>query len=155
MEKVLHCDIENYVMPILPETNAANDYGNYKGSAANHQYVIQNVIDFDQLTDIRYLSDLLQQNFHVKFDANQCTLVKDYAELQLKIDLEDDTTQSMQDILEPITDSMLEKNPWFWAYAVFKFEHNNKLTGGHRLWSVNEFKVPQTRLDLLQYQYRD
>ena len=46
MEKVLHCDIENYVMPILPETNAANDYGNYKGSAANHQYVIQNVIDF-------------------------------------------------------------------------------------------------------------
>jgi hypothetical protein len=25
--------------------NAANDYGDYKGSAANHQYVIQNVID--------------------------------------------------------------------------------------------------------------
>ena len=45
MEKVLFCDIENYVMPMLPETNAANDYGNYKGSAANHQYVIQNVID--------------------------------------------------------------------------------------------------------------
>jgi UDP-N-acetyl-2-amino-2-deoxyglucuronate dehydrogenase len=45
MDKVLHCDIENYVMPVLPETNAANDYGNYKGSAANHQYVIQNVID--------------------------------------------------------------------------------------------------------------
>jgi hypothetical protein len=45
MEKVLLCDIENYVMPMLPETNAANDYGNYKGSAANHQYVIQNVID--------------------------------------------------------------------------------------------------------------
>lgn len=45
MDKVLHCDIENYVMPVLPETNAANDYVNYKGSAANHQYVIQNVID--------------------------------------------------------------------------------------------------------------
>jgi predicted dehydrogenase len=45
MEQVLHCDIENYTMPILPQTNAANDYGNYKGSAANHQYVIQNVID--------------------------------------------------------------------------------------------------------------
>jgi hypothetical protein len=45
MDKVVHCDIENYVMPMLPETNAANDYGNYKGSAANHQYVIQNVID--------------------------------------------------------------------------------------------------------------
>lgn len=45
MDKVLHCDIDNYVMPELPETNAANDYGNYKGSAANHQYVIQNVID--------------------------------------------------------------------------------------------------------------
>ena len=45
MDKVLYCDIENYVMPLLPETNAANDYGDYKGSAANHQYVIQNVID--------------------------------------------------------------------------------------------------------------
>ena len=45
MDKVLHCDIENYIMPVLSKTNAANDYGNYKGSAANHQYVIQNVVD--------------------------------------------------------------------------------------------------------------
>jgi UDP-N-acetyl-2-amino-2-deoxyglucuronate dehydrogenase len=32
-------------MPELRPTNPANDYGPYKGSAANHQYVIQNVVD--------------------------------------------------------------------------------------------------------------
>ncbi len=51
MDKVLHCEIENYTMPDLPLTNAANDYGNYKGSAANHRYVIQNIIDVMQGKD--------------------------------------------------------------------------------------------------------
>jgi predicted dehydrogenase len=45
MEKVLHCHIQNYTMPELPPSNPPNDYGAYKGSAANHHSVIQNVID--------------------------------------------------------------------------------------------------------------
>jgi hypothetical protein len=32
-------------MPVLAEGNPANDYGHYKGSAANHVYIIQNVVD--------------------------------------------------------------------------------------------------------------
>ena len=32
-------------MPVLAASNPANDYGPYKGSAANHNYVISNVID--------------------------------------------------------------------------------------------------------------
>ena len=32
-------------MPTLETTNPGNDYGAYKGSAQNHHYVIQNVID--------------------------------------------------------------------------------------------------------------
>ncbi|MFZ4771948.1 MAG: gfo/Idh/MocA family oxidoreductase, partial [Ferruginibacter sp.] len=44
MEKVLHCEIKDYVMPILASTNPPNDYGTYKGSAANHEYVINNAI---------------------------------------------------------------------------------------------------------------
>lgn len=44
MEKVEYCDIENYEMPILPPSNPPNDYGNYKGSAANHHYIIENVV---------------------------------------------------------------------------------------------------------------
>jgi len=44
MEKVLHCEIKNYEMPNLAPTNPPNDYGNYKGSAANHEYVINNAI---------------------------------------------------------------------------------------------------------------
>jgi predicted dehydrogenase len=44
MEKVLHCEIKYYEMPILATTNPPNDYGEYKGSAANHEYVINNAI---------------------------------------------------------------------------------------------------------------
>ena len=32
-------------MPELPPTNPANDYGAYKGSANNHNYIFENVID--------------------------------------------------------------------------------------------------------------
>lgn len=45
MDKVEYCHIKDYTMPELRPTNPANDYGPYKGSAANHHYVIQNVVD--------------------------------------------------------------------------------------------------------------
>ncbi len=45
MNEVEYCHVENYTMPTLAETNAGNDYGAYKGSAANHNYVYENVID--------------------------------------------------------------------------------------------------------------
>lgn len=45
MNEVEYCHIENYEMPQLEETNPPNDYGPYKGSAANHHFVIQNVVD--------------------------------------------------------------------------------------------------------------
>ncbi|MFT7343932.1 MAG: UDP-N-acetyl-2-amino-2-deoxyglucuronate dehydrogenase [Lentimonas sp.] len=45
MNEVEVCNIEGYEMPVLAETNPGNDYGPYKGSAANHNYVIRNVID--------------------------------------------------------------------------------------------------------------
>lgn len=45
MDIVEVCDIKNYEMPKLPPTNPGNDYGAYKGSAANHNYVIENVVD--------------------------------------------------------------------------------------------------------------
>lgn len=45
MNEVEYCHIKDYVMPILPPTNPPNDYGYYKGSASNHQYVFENVVD--------------------------------------------------------------------------------------------------------------
>jgi len=45
MDKVEHCHIQNYVLPELPPTRPANDYGTYKGSANNHHQVIQNVVN--------------------------------------------------------------------------------------------------------------
>ncbi|MBS3993304.1 MAG: Gfo/Idh/MocA family oxidoreductase [Bacteroidetes bacterium] len=45
MNEVSYCHIENYELPVLEPTNPGNDYGAYKGSAQNHHYVIQNVVD--------------------------------------------------------------------------------------------------------------
>ncbi|MEI7677259.1 MAG: Gfo/Idh/MocA family oxidoreductase [Bacteroidales bacterium] len=45
MNEVEYCHIKNYAMPRLAPTNPGNDYGAYKGSAQNHHFVIQNVID--------------------------------------------------------------------------------------------------------------
>ena len=45
MNEVEYCHVKNYEMPELPEASPANDYGHYKGSAANHHFIIENVID--------------------------------------------------------------------------------------------------------------
>lgn len=45
MNEVTYCHIKDYQMPLLEASNPPNDYGLYKGSAQNHHYVIQNVID--------------------------------------------------------------------------------------------------------------
>ena len=45
MNKVEHCHVSNYQMPELQEASPANDYGAYKGSAANHHFIIENVVD--------------------------------------------------------------------------------------------------------------
>lgn len=45
MNEVYYCDIKDYTMPELAASNPANDYGAYKGSAANHGFIIQNVVD--------------------------------------------------------------------------------------------------------------
>ena len=45
MNEVEYCHVENYELPELAPTNPPNDYGPYKGSAANHHYVFQNVVD--------------------------------------------------------------------------------------------------------------
>lgn len=45
MDKVEACHIKDYEMPKLAPTNPGNDYGTYKGSAANHSYIIENVVN--------------------------------------------------------------------------------------------------------------
>jgi UDP-N-acetyl-2-amino-2-deoxyglucuronate dehydrogenase len=45
MDKVEYCHIKNYTAPQLQTSNKENNYGSHKGSAANHSYIIQNVID--------------------------------------------------------------------------------------------------------------
>ena len=45
MEKVEYCHVVNYSIPELPPANPPNDYGSYKGSAANHHYIFENVVN--------------------------------------------------------------------------------------------------------------
>ncbi|SMO92809.1 Gfo/Idh/MocA family protein [Gracilimonas mengyeensis] len=45
MNEIEYCHIEDYEMPELEPTNPPNDYGPFKGSAANHHYVIENVVE--------------------------------------------------------------------------------------------------------------
>ena len=43
MNEIEYCNIKDYQMPKLAPSNPPNDYGPYKGSAANHHYIIENV----------------------------------------------------------------------------------------------------------------
>jgi len=45
MNEVQYCHIRNYALPELPPSPAPNLYRGYQGSASNHHFVIQNVID--------------------------------------------------------------------------------------------------------------
>ena len=45
MDKVEYCHIKDYTLPTLQPTSPANDYGTHKGSANNHHFVIQNVVE--------------------------------------------------------------------------------------------------------------
>ena len=45
MNEIEYCNIKDYQMPKLAPSNPPNDYGSYKGSAANHHYIIENVVD--------------------------------------------------------------------------------------------------------------
>ncbi len=45
MNEVEYCHVKDYEMPELAPSNPANDYGPFKGSAANHVHLIENVVD--------------------------------------------------------------------------------------------------------------
>lgn len=45
MNEVEYCHVKDYTMPELAPTNPGNDYGAYKGSAQNHNFVIDNVVN--------------------------------------------------------------------------------------------------------------
>ena len=45
MNEVEYCHVKDYTFTPLAESNPANDYGYYKGSANNHPFVFENVVD--------------------------------------------------------------------------------------------------------------
>jgi UDP-N-acetyl-2-amino-2-deoxyglucuronate dehydrogenase len=45
MNEVEYCHVKDYEFKPLPPSNPANDYGHYKGSANNHPFVFENVVD--------------------------------------------------------------------------------------------------------------
>ena len=53
MNEVEYCHIKDYEMPELAPTNPGNDYGPYKGSAQNHNFVIRNVVEVCSTPELR------------------------------------------------------------------------------------------------------
>jgi predicted dehydrogenase len=45
MNEVRHCHVEGLAFPDLPPSSPANNYGQYTGSAANHHFIIDNVVN--------------------------------------------------------------------------------------------------------------
>ena len=45
MDQIIYCDIKNYTLPDMKMNIQCNDYGSYKGSASNHDKMIDNVVD--------------------------------------------------------------------------------------------------------------
>jgi hypothetical protein len=111
--------------------------------------VYPEVINFDLITDNDYVELILKKYFDIKISQNQIKTIMNYKSLQLSIDLLHDLSTDMKTIVEPINNQLLESNPWFFAYCIFKYEHNNKLTELDRLWSVNDLTRWQNQQDLL------
>jgi predicted dehydrogenase len=44
MDKIIYCDIRDYVLPKMNIDIKCNDYGSYQGSASNHDKMIDNVV---------------------------------------------------------------------------------------------------------------
>lgn len=60
MNEVEYCHIKGYEMPELAPTNPGNDYGPYKGSAQNHNFVIRNVVEVLQHTGAQNTTTALE-----------------------------------------------------------------------------------------------
>lgn len=45
MNELIYCHVDDYEAPDLENANPANDYGAYKGSANNHPFVFENIVD--------------------------------------------------------------------------------------------------------------
>lgn len=60
MNEVEYCHMKDYEMPELAPTNPGNDYGPYKGSAQNHNFVIRNVVEVLQHTGAQNTTTALE-----------------------------------------------------------------------------------------------
>ena len=96
-----------------------------------------NVIDFDQILNEQYIGKVFQQYFNVALSDTQKTLIQQYKDKQLNVDLTVDG-KSMWEIVEPIPDNYFFETPWFASYCIYKFERNNGLSESHRLWSIDD-----------------
>lgn len=75
MNDVVYCHVKDYEMPELAPSNPPNDYGLYKGSAQNHHYVIENVVE--KLTDKGTITTNVLEGLKVVDIIERIYLVRD------------------------------------------------------------------------------
>lgn len=65
MNEIVNCNIKNYVMPKLEPSNPPNDYGLYKGSAANHSLIYDNIKNYF-MKDEKMITNVYEQLHVIK-----------------------------------------------------------------------------------------
>lgn len=114
---------------------------------ANNQY--PTVINFDHLTDLSYVTEILDEYFGLEMTDNRRNLFERYCQQQLPVDL-DLPADSMQQLCSAVPVKAWHESPWFFAWAVHRWESMNNLQETHRTWSINHAKQPQTPADLVR-----
>ena len=108
-----------------------------------------NVINFDHILQEEYIESVFKQYFNRAMSVNMRSIVARYREQQLGIELPLAGTE-MSDIVSTIPDQYFAQAPWFAAYCIYKYEHNNKLAETDRLWSIDSIERPIDKEFLLQ-----
>lgn len=113
-----------------------------------NQHAQENIINFDWLLEESYIEHIFDQYFQRKLDTKIQQRITEYRSYQLNIKLPVGG-QTMEEITAPIPDTYFAQHPWFAAYCIFKFEHNNNLPESGRLWSIDTLTAPIDRAFLL------
>ena len=82
--KLFFFNIDSYEMPELEQSNPPNDYGHYKGSAANHSLIYDDIENYfknnsKMITSVHEQLDVIR--IIEKFYASKLTLKKSFQKI--------------------------------------------------------------------------
>lgn len=107
----------------------------------------ENVVEFDQLLDVDYIENFMQQYFKKSLTNNMRRIISEYSQKQLQLDL-DDAGPGMDQIVSKIPEHLFLESPWWASYCIFKYENLNGLQESQRQWSIDQVHQPINKMFL-------